>query len=162
MLKKKAKRNQPGLSGRGGETARLKPIGVIRSAIKERSQAPKQGSEGAPDAWLEVHPFALQALDGVAAEDEIIVLTWFHQAHREVLKVHPRSDPKRRLMGVFATRSPDRPNPIGLHEVTVRKVEKNRLRIGPIEAIDGTPVVDIKPVLCGFMRGRKASSPARE
>ena len=130
--------------------------------LKERSKAPKQGSEGAPDAWIEVRSGVTQAVDGLAVGDEIIVMTWFHRAHREVLKVHPRSDPKRRLMGVFATRSPDRPNPIGLHEVTVRKVEKNRLRIGPIEAIDGTPVVDIKPVLCGFMRGRKASSPARE
>jgi tRNA-Thr(GGU) m(6)t(6)A37 methyltransferase TsaA len=134
----------------------LKPIGVIRSALKDRSKAPKQASEGAPDAWLEVYPFAVQALDGIDEGDEIIVLTWFHRAHREVLKVHPRSDPKRRVMGVFATRSPDRPNPIGLHEVVVRRVGKNRLRIGPIEAIDGTPVVDIKPVLCGFMRrGRR-------
>jgi len=140
------------------EAPLLKPIGVIRSELKDRSKAPKQGSEGAPDAWLEVHPFAVKALDGIAAGDEIIVLTWFHRAHREVTKVHPRSDPKRRLMGVFATRSPDRPNPIGLHEVTVRNVEKSRLRIGPIEAIDGTPVVDIKPVLCGWMAGQKPKS----
>src|SRR5215469_5472325 len=100
----------------------LKPIGVIRSVLKERNKAPKQGSEGAPDAWIEVRPGVTQAVDGLAVGDEIIVLTWFHRAHREVLKVHPRSDPKRRLTGVFATRSPDRPNPIGLHEVTVRKV----------------------------------------
>src|SRR5579864_6628221 len=126
----------------------LKPIGVIRSVLKERSKAPKQGSEGAPDAWIEVRPSVTQAMDGLAVDDEIIVLTWFHRAHRDVLKVHPRSDPKRRLTGVFATRSPDRPNPVGLHEVTVRKVGKNRLRVGPIEAIDGTPVIDIKPILC--------------
>jgi len=126
----------------------LRPIGVIRSKIKERSKAPKQGSEGAPDAWLEVRPFAVRALDGLASGDEIIILTWLHRAHRDVLKVHPRSDPKRRLTGVFATRSPDRPNPIGLHQVTVHRIAKNRLRIGPIEAIDGTPVIDIKPVLC--------------
>jgi tRNA-Thr(GGU) m(6)t(6)A37 methyltransferase TsaA len=126
----------------------FRPIGVIRSKIKERSKAPKQGSEGAPDAWLEVHPFAAPALDGVAAGDEVVILTWLHQARRETLKVHPRSDPSRRLTGVFATRSPDRPNPIGLHQVTVRRIAKNRLRIGPIEAIDGTPVIDIKPVLC--------------
>src|SRR5215472_12443266 len=125
----------------------LRPIGVIRSGLKERSKAPKQGSEGAPDAWLEVHPFAVQALDGLAVGDEIMVLTWLHQAHREVLKVHPRSDPSRPLTGVFATRSPDRPNPIGLHQVTIHKISKKRLRIGPIEAIDGTPVIDIKPVL---------------
>jgi tRNA-Thr(GGU) m(6)t(6)A37 methyltransferase TsaA len=126
----------------------VRPIGVIRSKIKERSKAPKQGSEGAPDVWLEVHPFATPALDGLAAGAELIVLTWLHRAHRDTLKVHPRSDPKRRLTGVFATRSPDRPNPIGLHEVMVRKISKNRLRVGPIEAIDGTPVIDIKPVLC--------------
>ena len=126
----------------------LRPIGVIRSELKERSKAPKQGSEGAPDAWLEVRPFAVQALDGLVAGDEIIILTWLHRAHRETLKVHPRSDPNRRLTGVFATRSPDRPNPIGLHRVIVRRIVRNRLRIGPIEAIDGTPVIDIKPALC--------------
>ena len=126
----------------------LHPIGVIRSKIKERSKAPKQGSEGAPNAWLEVHPFAMAALDGVVVGDELVVLTWLHQAHRDTLKVHPRSDPNRRLTGVFATRSPDRPNPIGLHQVTVRKISRRRLRVGPIEAIDGTPVIDIKPVLC--------------
>ena len=126
----------------------LRPIGVIRSELRERSKAPKQGSEGAPDAWLEVRPFAVQALDGLAAGDEIIILTWLHRAHRETLKVHPRSDPNRRLTGVFATQSPDRPNPIGLHQVIVRRIVRNRLRIGPIEAIDGTPVIDIKPVLC--------------
>ena len=126
----------------------LRPIGVIRSGLKQRSKAPKQGSEGAPDAWLEVRPFAAPALDGLAVGDEIIVLTWLHRAHRDVLKVHPRSDPSRQLTGVFATRSPDRPNPIGLHQVTVSKLSKKRLRIGPMEAIDGTPVIDIKPVLC--------------
>jgi tRNA-Thr(GGU) m(6)t(6)A37 methyltransferase TsaA len=132
----------------------LDPIGVIRSTIKERRNAPKQGSEGAPDAWLEVHPRAAQGLDGIAAGDEIIVITWLHRAQRDVLKVHPRSDPRRRLTGVFATRSPDRPNPLGLHQVTVRKVTQNRLRIGPIEAIDGTPVIDIKPLLCERQKER--------
>jgi tRNA-Thr(GGU) m(6)t(6)A37 methyltransferase TsaA len=130
----------------------LRPIGVIRSKIKERSKAPKQGSEGAPDVWLEVHPFATLALDGLAVGDELIVLTWLHRAHRDTLKVRPRSDPSRRLTGVFATRSPDRPNPIGLHQVTVRKISKKRLRVGPIEAIDGTPVIDIKPVLCEIQK----------
>ena len=130
----------------------LRPIGVIRSKIKERSKAPKQGSEGAPDVWLEVHPFAAPALDGLAVGDDLIVLTWLHRAHRDTLKVHPRSDPKRRITGVFATRSPDRPNPIGLHQVTVRRIAKNRLRIGPIEAIDGTPVIDIKPVRCEIQK----------
>jgi tRNA-Thr(GGU) m(6)t(6)A37 methyltransferase TsaA len=130
------------------ENAQLRPIGVIRSTIKSRSEAPRQGTEGAPDVWLEVHPFAAEAMDGLSVGDEIIVVTWLHRANRDVLKVHPRSDPQRRLTGVFATRSPDRPNPLGLHPVTVRRIVKNRLRIGPIEAIDGTPVVDIKPVLC--------------
>ncbi|HEV2396940.1 MAG TPA: tRNA (N6-threonylcarbamoyladenosine(37)-N6)-methyltransferase TrmO [Candidatus Sulfotelmatobacter sp.] len=142
-------------SSRDGNDPQLKPIGIIRSVLKERSKAPRQGSEGAPDVWLEVKPFAVRAVDGLAAGDEIVVLTWLHRAHRDVLEVYPRSDPKRRLMGVFATRSPDRPNPIGLHRVTVQKVEKRRLRIGPMEAIDGTPVIDIKPTLCPGMDGKK-------
>jgi tRNA-Thr(GGU) m(6)t(6)A37 methyltransferase TsaA len=125
----------------------LRPVGKIRSTLKQRSKAPKQGSEGAPDAWLEIDPFLADALDGLEVGDEILVITWLHEAHRDVLKVHPRSDPRNRLTGVFATRSPDRPNPLGLHPVLVRAIERNRLRIGPIEAIDETPVIDIKPVL---------------
>ena len=136
MTKRKAKGAHVNSSIRRGNRPQLKPIGVIRSRLKERSKAPKQGLEG-----------AAQALDGLAVGDEVIILTWFHRAHREVLMVHPRSDMSRALTGVFATRSPDRPNPIGLHQVTVRRVTKNRLRIGPIEAIDGTPVIDIKPVI---------------
>jgi tRNA-Thr(GGU) m(6)t(6)A37 methyltransferase TsaA len=129
--------------------ALLRPIGKIRSTIKTRSEAPKLGSEGAPDAWLEVSPFAAEALDGLSDGDEILVITWLHRARRDVLKVHPRSDRRRPLTGVFATRSPDRPNPLGLHRVTVRRIAGTRLRIGPIEALDGTPVIDIKPVLPG-------------
>ena len=147
MAKQKTKsrrRKRPVASSR---SAKLRPIGVIRSTIKTRKEAPKQGHEGAPDAWLEFHSFALNAVKGLAPGDELLILTWLHQANRQVLKVRPRSDPRRSLTGVFATRSPDRPNPIGLHRVTVRKVERSRLRIGPIEAIDGTPVVDIKPAL---------------
>ncbi len=125
----------------------LRPIGVISSSITDRSAAPRQGSEGAPDAWLDVFPWAQEGLQGLAAGDEIIVVTWFHRADRDVFIVRPRSDPRNPLTGVFATRSPDRPNPLGLHPVVVRAIEGNRLRIGPIEAIDGTPVVDIKPVL---------------
>jgi tRNA-Thr(GGU) m(6)t(6)A37 methyltransferase TsaA len=143
MLKKrKSSQKETAL---GGKPAQLRPIGVIRSTLKSRGEAPKQGSEGAPDAWLEVDSFALPALAGLNAGQEIIILTWFHQGRRDVLQVHPRSDPQRRLTGVFATRSPDRPNPIGLHRATVRSIGKHRLRIGPIEAIDGTPVIDIKP-----------------
>ena len=126
-------------------SATLRRFGSIRSELTNRREAPRQGSEGAPDAWLEVEPWAAEALDGLAAGDEIIVITWLHQARRDVFKVHPRSDPAHRLTGVFATRSPDRPNPLGLHPVTVRAVEGHRLRIGPIEAVDGTPVVDLKP-----------------
>ena len=125
----------------------LRPIGVIRSTLADRAGAPRQGSEGAPDAWLDVEPWAADALDGLAAGDDIIVITWFHQARRDVLKVRPQSHPRNPITGVFATRSPDRPNPLGLHPVTVRAIEGLRLRVGPIEAIDGTPVVDIKPVL---------------
>lgn len=125
--------------------AELRPIGVIRSAIKKRNEAPKQGSEGAPDAWLKLSLFAAEGIDGIKAGDEILVITWLHEARRDVLKVHPRSDPNRALTGVFWTRSPDRPNPLGLHRVTVREIAKNQMRIGPIEVIDGTPVVDIKP-----------------
>lgn len=127
--------------------APLRPVGVIRSSLKERSEAPRQGSEGAPDAWLEVYPWAAEGLRGLAAGDEIIVITWFHQARRDVLQVHPRSDERSPLTGVFATRSPDRPNPLGLHPAFIRAIDGARLRIGPIEAVDGTPVVDIKPVL---------------
>jgi len=126
---------------------RLRPIGVIRSELTALREAPMQGSEGAPDAWLEVHDWAAEALEGLAAGDEILVITWLHRADRDVMKVHPRSDPRNPLTGVFATRSPDRPNPLGLHPVTVRAIDGNRLRVGPIEAIDGTPVVDVKPVI---------------
>ena len=149
MEPKQRTRQGKGTRGQRTSRAQLRPIGIIRSSIKKRSEAPKQGSEGAPDAWLEVSPLVAEGLDGLAAGDDVIVVTWLHQARRDVLKVHPRSERHRPLTGVFATRSPDRPNPLGLHAVTVREVAKNRLRIGPIEAIDGTPVVDIKPVLCG-------------
>jgi len=148
MPKKETRPARASTKAKLAERAQLHPVGVIRSTIKQRSDAPRQAAEGAPDAWLEIHSFATDALDGLAAGDELIVITWLHRARREVLKVHPRSDPRNPLTGVFATRSPDRPNPLGLHRVTLREVAGNRLRIGPIEAIDGTPVVDIKPVLC--------------
>jgi tRNA-Thr(GGU) m(6)t(6)A37 methyltransferase TsaA len=122
-------------------------VGVIRSTLTARRDAPKQGSEGAPDAWLDVHPWAAEGLLRLAAGDEIIVITWLHQGRRDVLQVHPRADLSNPLTGVFATRSPDRPNPLGLHPVVVREINGTSLRIGPMEAIDGTPVVDIKPVL---------------
>jgi tRNA-Thr(GGU) m(6)t(6)A37 methyltransferase TsaA len=126
---------------------KLRPIGVIRSELASLADAPRQGAEGAPDAWLEVDaPFA-DALHGIEVGDALLVLTWFHRADRSVLQTRPRSDPRNPMTGVFATRSPDRPNPLGLHPVTVRAIDGNRLRVGPIEAIDGTPIVDIKPAL---------------
>lgn len=124
----------------------LTPIGVLRSPLKDRDTAPSQGSEGTPDAWLEVNAAVAEGLDGIAAGAEVIVTTWLHQSHHNVLKLHPRRDERLPLTGVVATRSPDRPNPLGLHRVNVRAIEGTRLRIGPIEAINGTPVVDIKPV----------------
>ena len=138
----------------------LRPIGVIRSELKERALAPRQGFKGAPDAWLDVQPWASDAVLGLTAGDQIIVITWLHRSRRDVLQVHPRGDRRRRLAGVFATRSPDRPNPLGLHAVKVREITGNRLRIGPIEAIDGTPVVDIKPVLraSGRQRGGRTAA----
>lgn len=125
----------------------LRPIGTITSVLKAREKAPRQGSEGAPDAWLQIHSWAADGLLRLEEGDEIIVITWLHRARRRVLQVHPRSELRNPLTGVFATRSPDRPNPLGLHPVVVRAIEGNRLRVGPIEAIHGTPVVDIKPVM---------------
>jgi tRNA-Thr(GGU) m(6)t(6)A37 methyltransferase TsaA len=125
----------------------LRPIGVIRSDLKIPADAPKQGFEGAPDAWIDVYAWAAKAMKGLGVGDEIIVITWFHRAKREILQVHPRDDRRNPLTGVFATRSQDRPNPLGLHPVVIRAISGHRLRVGPIEAIDGTPVVDIKPVL---------------
>ena len=125
----------------------LSPLGFLRSPLKNREGAPKQGREGAPDAWLEVNETVAEGLEGIAVGDEILLITWLHKAHRDVLKLHPRWDNNIPLTGVFATRSPDRPNPLGLHQVTVLAIDGRRLQVGPIEAIDGTPVVDIKPVL---------------
>ena len=125
----------------------LRPIGRIRSSLRTRKEAPRQGSEGAPDAWLEVDSAFARGLSRIAAGDELVVITWLHRADRAVLEVYPRDDPAVPLTGVFATRSPDRPNPLGLHRVTVREISGTRLQIGPLEAIDGTPVVDIKVAL---------------
>ncbi len=125
----------------------LYPIGFLQSPLKELKEAPMQGREGAPDAWLEVNASVAEGLEALAVGDQIIVITWLHKAQRDILKVHPRGDETVPLAGVFATRSPDRPNPLGLHRVTVLEIAGARLKVGPIEAIDGTPVVDIKPVL---------------
>ena len=125
----------------------LYPLGFLHSPLKHRGEAPNQGREGAPDAWLEVNSTVAEGLEGIAVGNEIILITWFHKADRDILKLHPRGDENMPLTGVFATRSPDRPNPLGLHRVTVLEITGKRLKVGPIEAIDGTPIVDIKPVL---------------
>jgi len=122
----------------------LQPIGHVRSPLRSRSEAPRAGAEGAPDAWLEMDPQFEAGLSRIAAGDEIVLVTWLHLANRDVLEVRPGGG-QRPLRGVFTTRSPDRPNPLGLHRVTVREIAGHRLRVGPLEAIDGTPIVDIKP-----------------
>ena len=126
----------------------LRPVGIVRSSLRSREGCPKQGWEGAPDAWLEIFPAFTDALDGIAVGSDILILTWLHEGRRDLLRVHPRGNPDEPLRGVFATRSPDRPNPIGLHRVEVLEIqESDRIRVGPLEALDGTPVIDIKPVL---------------
>jgi tRNA-Thr(GGU) m(6)t(6)A37 methyltransferase TsaA len=125
----------------------LHPIGILHSPLKQPEEAPMQGREGAPDAWIEVNTAVAEALESLAVGDDIIVITWLHKAQRDTLKVHPRDDETIPLTGVFATRSSDRPNPLGLHRVTILEIAGNRIKVGPIEAIDGTPVVDIKPVI---------------
>jgi tRNA-Thr(GGU) m(6)t(6)A37 methyltransferase TsaA len=128
--------------------AELQPIGHIRSTLTRRADAPKQGHEGGPAAWLELEQeFAAGARD-LRAGDEILLFTWLHESERDVLEVYPRDDRRHGMRGVFSTRSPDRPNPIGLHPVTIVEVASaTRFRVEPLEAIDGTPVIDIKPQL---------------
>jgi tRNA-Thr(GGU) m(6)t(6)A37 methyltransferase TsaA len=126
----------------------LHPIGYVRSPLSDVRDCPHQGKEGAPEAWIDVDEAYAEALDGIRVGSEIVVLTWMHLADRSVLRVHPRRDKTRPLTGVFFTRSPHRPNPIGLHKVTVSAVESGtRLLVTPLEAVDGTPVVDIKSAL---------------
>jgi tRNA-Thr(GGU) m(6)t(6)A37 methyltransferase TsaA len=123
------------------------PIGVVESPLTDMASAPKQGHEGAPDAWLVLEPAVLEGLEGIRPGDRVIVLTWLDRARRDVLRVHPRDDVANPMQGVFNTRSADRPNPIGLHEVEVLSIEGRRVRVRNLEALDGTPVVDVKPVL---------------
>ena len=125
----------------------LVAIGAVESPLTDRASAPKQGDEGAPDAWLMFEPSVADALDGIAVGDDLMLLTWFDRAARDVLRVRPRSDLSRPEQGVFNTRSPDRPNPIGLHRVTVLAIDGLRLLVSDLEALDGTPIVDVKPVL---------------
>ncbi len=122
-------------------------IGVVRSALTDPAAAPRQGFEGAPDAWIELDPAVAPAIHGLAVGQDLVLLSWLDRADRGVLQVHPRDDPRRPLTGVFATRSADRPNPIGLHPVKLLAIEGTRLKVTPLEAIDGTPILDLKPAL---------------
>ena len=126
----------------------LKQIGIVRSALKDISECPRQESEDAPGAWIEIEPQYSEALEGLAVGAEILVLTWLHSADRLILKVHPRGNPENPIRGVFATRSPHRPNPIGLHKTRITAVEPpSRIKVEFLEVIDNTPVVDIKSVV---------------
>lgn len=130
-------------------TFEVRPIGQVESPLQDLASAPKQGDEGAPDAWLVLEPGVLDGLEGIRPGDEVLVLTWLDRASRDVLRVHPRGDTSRAEQGVFATRSPDRPNPIGLHRVEIVSIDGHRLLVRNLEAVNGTPVVDVKPVLSG-------------
>jgi tRNA-Thr(GGU) m(6)t(6)A37 methyltransferase TsaA len=131
----------------------VRTIGRVESSLTDTALAPKQGDEGAPDAWLVFDPAVLDALDGIEPGDRVLVLTWLDRADREVLRVHPRDDPANPLRGVFGTRSQDRPNPIGLHPVEILSIDGARARVSDLEAVDGTPIVDVKPVLRPGARG---------
>jgi tRNA-Thr(GGU) m(6)t(6)A37 methyltransferase TsaA len=125
----------------------LKPIGAVESPLTDVASAPKQGHEGAPDAWLVLEPGVLEGLQGLQPGDRVIVITWLDRARRDVLRVHPRDDVANPKQGVFNTRSADRPNPIGLHPVEIVSIDGRRVRVRDLEALDGTPIVDMKPVL---------------
>lgn len=125
----------------------VKPVGRVESPLTERAAAPKQGNEGAPDAWIVFEPDLVDALGGIEPGDEILVFTWLDRGDRDVLQTRPRDDPANPIQGVFNTRSPDRPNPIGLHPVTVVAIEGPRMLVSELEALDGTPVLDVKPVI---------------
>ena len=123
------------------------PVGRVESSLTERDQAPRQAGEGAPPAWLAFEPRVAEAIRDLRPGTEIIVLTWLDRADRDVLVTRPRDDPRNPLTGVFSTRSPDRPNPIGLHRVRVITVDRLRIQVDGLEALDGTPVIDVKPVM---------------
>ncbi len=127
----------------------IRPIGRVESPVVDRETAPKQGFEGAPEAWLVFEPAVAEGIRDLAVDAELYVLTWLDRAERDVLAVHPRDDPRNPLTGVFATRSADRPNPIGLHRVRIAAIDGLRVRVRDLEALDGTPIVDVKPVLTG-------------
>jgi tRNA-Thr(GGU) m(6)t(6)A37 methyltransferase TsaA len=126
---------------------RLEPIGRVESPLTDPASAPKQGNEGAPEAWLRFEPEVLDGLEGIRPGDRVVVLTWLDRAQRDVLRVHPRDDLANPQTGVFNTRSADRPNPIGLHPVEVLEIGGDRVRVRDLEAVDGTPILDVKPHL---------------
>ena len=130
-----------------GQRFEVTAIGVVQSPLVDPGAAPKQGPEGGPEAWLVFEPAVADALADLAVGDRVVVLTWLDRADRSVLRVHPRDDPANPERGVFTTRSADRPNPIGLHPVEVLEVDGTRIRVRDLEAVDGTPIVDLKPVL---------------
>jgi tRNA-Thr(GGU) m(6)t(6)A37 methyltransferase TsaA len=125
----------------------LRPIGRVESPLMDPAEAPKQGHEGAPDAWLVFDAGVAEGLDGIVPGARVIVLTWLDRARRDVLRVHPRDDLTNPQRGVFSTRSADRPNPIGLHEVEVLSLDDGRIHVGGLEAVNGTPILDVKPVI---------------
>lgn len=125
----------------------LNPIGRVESPLRDPAAAPRQADEGAPEAWLVFEPEVSEGLRDVAVGMEMLLLTWLDRARRDVLTVHPRGDPSRPLEGVFSTRAPHRPNPIGLHRVEIMERKANRLKVRHLEAVDGTPILDLKPVL---------------
>jgi tRNA-Thr(GGU) m(6)t(6)A37 methyltransferase TsaA len=126
----------------------VRPIGHVNSPLVDRADAPRQGDEGAPEAWLVFEPEFQEGLRDLREGEEILVLTWLHRADRETLRVHPRGNPRAPHLGVFSTRSPDRPNPVGLHRVRIVEIASpTRIRVRDLEAIDGTPIIDVKPVL---------------
>lgn len=130
------------------ENFELHPIGTVRSPLKSRKDCPLQEREGAPEAWIEIDPAYAKALEGLEVGNEVLVLTWMHLANRNILKVHPRGNRQKPERGVFTTRSPNRPNPIGLHQTHIVAMEEPfRIKVGQMETVDGTPVLDIKSVL---------------
>ncbi len=132
----------------------LRPIGRVVSSLKDGSAAPRQPDEGAPEAWLEFLPMYRSGLCDLKAGDHAVLVTWLHQARRDVLTIHPRGDTSRAPQGVFSTRAPHRPNPIGLHDVTIAEIDGTRVKVRALEALDGTPIIDLKPVLTAIIRER--------
>jgi tRNA-Thr(GGU) m(6)t(6)A37 methyltransferase TsaA len=137
-----------------GDRFEVRVVGRVESPLTAMESAPRQGDEGAPDAWIEFEPDVIDALDGVEPGDRIVIVSWLDRADRDVLEVHPRGDTSRPRVGVFATRSPHRPNPVGLHPVEVLEVDGPRIRVAGLEALDGTPVLDVKPLLEGEISER--------